>query len=132
MADHLGINDTYLRLRERYFWINMRKDCEQWVNSCRVCAARKRLSAKSFGDLQTVFVHYIGQTWAMDIVGPLPVTENGKRFILVAVEYLSWLAKCNGGAGRSAMISPSQTVRYAKETVMDGQVASTRGHKPTI
>jgi hypothetical protein len=54
-----------------------------------VCAARKHLSAKPFGDLQPVFVHYIGQTWAMDIVGPLPVTENGKRFILVAVEYLT-------------------------------------------
>lgn len=88
-AGHLGIRSTYLRLRERYFWVSMRADVEQWVRSCRLCSARQYSTNSSPGNLQPVLVHYIGQLWAMDVVGPLPITANGNRFILVAVEYLT-------------------------------------------
>jgi hypothetical protein len=84
-AGHLGIRSTYLRLRERYFWVSMRADVEQWVRSCRLCSARQYSTTFSPGNLQPVLVHYIGQLWAMDVVGPLPITANGNRFILVAV-----------------------------------------------
>ena len=36
-GEHLGINITMSKLRERYFWPNMQKDVEFYIKSCYQC-----------------------------------------------------------------------------------------------
>ncbi|CAH1770486.1 949_t:CDS:2, partial [Entrophospora sp. SA101] len=58
LAGHFGIEATYHRIAERYYWNQM----------------------------------YIGQPFerlGMDIVGPLPETRKGKKYMVVATEYLT-------------------------------------------
>ena len=37
----MGIHKTYEKIRERYFWKGMYKDCEHWVRSCVDCFMKK-------------------------------------------------------------------------------------------
>lgn len=38
---HLGVNKTYAKLRERYFWPKMYMDVQHWCLSCEHCAMKK-------------------------------------------------------------------------------------------
>ena len=38
---HLGVNKTFARLRERYYWTGMFRSVEAWCKSCAACASRK-------------------------------------------------------------------------------------------
>ena len=38
---HLGVNKTYAKLRDRYFWPKMYMDVQHWCSSCEYCAMKK-------------------------------------------------------------------------------------------
>ena len=38
---HQGIEKTYHRAQERFFWPGMNRDVREWVNSCDECLRRK-------------------------------------------------------------------------------------------
>lgn len=38
---HLGVNKTYAKLRDRYFWPKMYMDVQHWCLSCEHCAMKK-------------------------------------------------------------------------------------------
>src|SRR5215470_12873108 len=37
---HFGINATYEKTKERYYWKNMKKDIEEYVKTCDQCQRR--------------------------------------------------------------------------------------------
>src|SRR5215469_8337776 len=39
---HFGINATYEKIRERYYWKNMRKDVEEYIKTCDQCQKREK------------------------------------------------------------------------------------------
>ena len=56
--------------------------------SCAVCATAKK-SSSSPDPLQSVTAGYPGQLVAMDLVGPLPVSDQNNRYILVCIDYFT-------------------------------------------
>ena len=88
LAGHRGFAGTFNRLRRNYFWPGMRADVHSWVNSCLPCARRKRdrrgatTGLKGIAGSDRPF-----DTIAMDFLGPLPVTPNGNKYILVVNDY---------------------------------------------
>lgn len=38
---HLGVNKTLNKMRERFYWVKMRKDVETWCNKCLICSTNK-------------------------------------------------------------------------------------------
>ena len=56
------------------------------------CATRKPGGVKRRGPLKPIIVGYPLQLVAVDIMGPLPETSNGNKYILVAEDYFTrWL-----------------------------------------
>lgn len=85
---HLGFAKTYLKLKSRVFWEGMNVEVEKYVRTCRECQVRKSPRMKGAGLLQPVPVGRCFDCVAVDLVGPLPVTEKGKnRFIITATDY---------------------------------------------
>ena len=65
----------------------MRVDISNFIKSCETCVKRKPYGGK-VAPLQPISpITFIWQRIAMDIVGPLPETYNGNRYILVMSEY---------------------------------------------
>lgn len=86
---HLGVYKTYEKLRDRYYWRGMYKDVEHWVRSCNDCSTRKKPRNKLRAPLLPIPVSAAYERMAVDILGPLPVTWKGNRYIVVFVEYLT-------------------------------------------
>ncbi|GFU28421.1 retrovirus-related Pol polyprotein from transposon 412 [Trichonephila clavipes] len=86
---HFGVMKTLHRVRERFFWGKVRADVEQWCKSCDACAARKGPKIRSRGKLHRYNVGAPFERIAFDILGPLPRTASGNKYLLVVMDYFT-------------------------------------------
>ncbi|GFX64608.1 hypothetical protein TNCV_1671441 [Trichonephila clavipes] len=77
------------RVRERFFWGKVRAEVEQWCKSCDACAARKGPKIRSRGKLHRYNVGAPFERIAFDILGPLPRTASGNKYLLVVMDYFT-------------------------------------------
>ncbi|KAE8879800.1 hypothetical protein PF003_g36224 [Phytophthora fragariae] len=86
-AGHLRGPQTYERLRRLYWWPYMQNTVRDWVSACQDCGSRKARPQAVIPPLRSVRTGEVGDRWAIDVAGPLPVTMNGNRYVIAAVEY---------------------------------------------
>jgi Integrase zinc binding domain/Integrase core domain len=88
MGGHLGIKNTIHRIAHNYFWPGMKHDIIKYVSSCETCQKRRK------GKIQTVMqparmvaipFYHVG----IDVIGPLPITSQGNRYVILAVDFFS-------------------------------------------
>jgi hypothetical protein len=83
IAGHEGFSKTYKSIKELYKWINMKNDIKKFIKSCIHCQINKvnRHPTKAPMEITSTAKQPFEKIF-LDIVGPLPITENGNRFIL--------------------------------------------------
>ena len=79
---HLGDTKLMHRVQERYYWPTRCRTCVK-------CARRKSPIPQRKASMQTIQAGYPMQVVAMDIMGPLPETDDGNKYVLVAVDYFT-------------------------------------------
>ncbi len=84
---HLGIRRTREKIQMRYFWPGLDKDVENWVQSCVACASKKHPPAAMRAPLVPIPVSGPFDRVAVDVVGPLPQSLSGNRFIVAFTDY---------------------------------------------
>lgn len=90
IAAHLGMFKTLKRVQELYYWPRMRKDVQRYVRSCEVCKAQKPLNLAPPGLMgKSRKVSYPWQMIALDLIGPLPRSSKGNRFLLVVSDWFT-------------------------------------------
>ena len=83
VAGHKGIFESYHRVRERFFWEGMKSDISNYVKSCEICAKKKLVRVKTRLSMKITTTPIKGfQFVELDIVGPLPETVAGNKFLL--------------------------------------------------
>ncbi|RLU26298.1 hypothetical protein DMN91_000092 [Ooceraea biroi] len=88
---HFGINKTLAKIRQRYYWATCKSNVEDWCASCQVCVAKKGPSSKGKSPLQVYNVGCPFERLQVDILGPLPATAAGNKYLLVAVDcFTKW------------------------------------------
>lgn len=89
-SGHNGIVKMYLRIKSKHTWPNMKKDIIDFVNNCKSCQLNKTVRKKNKSPMIITTTSVAAfERVAMDIVGPLPVTEDGNRFILTIQDDLT-------------------------------------------
>jgi len=89
-SGHLGINKTWHKIRDRYFWPGMYKKIKEYVLSCAKCRQFKIDRTKSTGTLQPIEPPTgILDLMGLDFIGPVPQSSNGNKYIIVCTDYLS-------------------------------------------
>ena len=89
---HLGEEKTFKKLRAAYYWPGYYNATKLWCKTCVVCAQRKTATPHNRAPLQSVTVGSPMQMVAIDILGPLPKTAAGNRYVLVAGDYFTkWI-----------------------------------------
>ena len=83
LAGHQGVKKTLTIIKNKYFWPKMAQDVRIHVINCQVAATCK-------APLQPILIEeYVWQRMAIDIVGPVPVSNKGNNNILVMIEYVT-------------------------------------------
>jgi len=87
LGGHLGSRKTASRISRDYYWPGMFNDIKKYVKSCVACAKRKAYGTNTAPLKPLEQSSFFWQRVAMDVVGPLPETYQGNRYILVMSEY---------------------------------------------
>ena len=88
-AGHLGITKTLGRIRERFYWVQCSKDVKNYCRKCDLCASRRGPAKKIGAPLNQYNVGVPMERLAIDVLGPLPQSDEGNRFILIAADHFS-------------------------------------------
>lgn len=75
----LGIHKTLSKLRKGYYWPGYRQFVKSWCRSCNACAKRKYPRHTPRIPMVTEVNGYPFSRIALDIMGPLPLTEQGEN-----------------------------------------------------
>jgi len=100
-SGHQGKDQVVFRiLRAGYCWPSLVRDTYFWCRSCHDCQVHgdRRLIAEP---QKSIISYDAFLKWGIDAIGPLPKSRNGKRFIIVAIDYLTrWVeARAVGSDG---------------------------------
>ena len=87
MAGHLGIKKTTDRVIQRYFWPGVFKDVTQYCRTYEVCQRAQTRKPVRAPLIPMPLVKIPFQRIAMDLIGPLPRSKRGNRFILTICDY---------------------------------------------
>lgn len=90
VSGHSGYHRTLNRIKFRYKWKNMKHDIKHYIRNCESCQKNKieRKTRKHPMEITSTSTLPFERI-ALDIVGPLPLTENGNRFILTLQDDLT-------------------------------------------
>ena len=92
MSGHLGESKTLQQLKRRFYWPGHSLDIKTWCQTCSTCAC-KTATPKNCAPLQTIKAGSPMQVIAVDIMGPLPESNNKNSYILVVGDYFTrWMA----------------------------------------
>ena len=88
-AGHFGRDRTLSLLAKEFWWKGMARHVREMVRACPECAR----GAAVFGDvpkqLHPLPVRGLFYRWSVDLLGPLPETATGCKYVMVMVEHFS-------------------------------------------
>ena len=88
-AGHLGVTKTVAKIRERFHWTGLNQDVEDWCRRCELCIKLKPPQKAGRAPLVSVQPGYPLERVALDILGPLPESDLGNRYIMVVGDYFT-------------------------------------------
>ena len=83
VGGHLGRDRTYIKTRCRVWWPGYKNDLARWVRSCRSCQLAKPGPGRGKLPLVQERAGSPFERVELDLVGPLPPSKTGKRYLLV-------------------------------------------------
>ena len=86
-SGHLGVTKTLTKLRQRYYWPGMQSDVRSYIAGCDKCSRKKGFQQTRRAPMQIAQSYAPMDRIATDILGELPATSAGNRYILVVSDY---------------------------------------------
>ena len=112
---HLGVNKTLGKVRERFYWAQCSADVRRWCRNCDLCASRRGPPRKTRAPMKQ---HNVGaplERVAIDVLGPLPESASGNRYLLIVQDYFTkWV---------EAYPLPNQEARTVAQVLVEEFIA---------
>ena len=92
-GSHIGSRALSTKaIRQGFYWPTHIKEVEEIVKTCQACQSTFPHQSKPSAAVQLIPPTWPLQRWGMDLVGPLPPSQGGNKFIVVAIEYFTrWI-----------------------------------------
>ena len=91
---HGAFRRTVERLKSWCWWSSCINDAYRYCKACRVCKVNKYHLEKPVPILSHPEVSRVFQRVHLDLVGPLPLTSQGHRYIMTCIDAFSRFAIC--------------------------------------
>ena len=126
---HLGYAKTLKRAKSNFYWLNMNKEIKDYVENCILCLKFKghRIvvpPARQWPIAQEKFfrVH-------MDLIGPLPLSPCGNRYICVITDALTRFTATDAIPNKSALTVAKSFVKFINMFGCPRQLISDQGRE---
>ena len=83
LAGHMGRDKTTRRILQRFYWPTVYKNTADYCRSCAECQKSRDQRMRRVPLVPLPIIKEPFERIAMDIIGPLPRSRSGNRFILV-------------------------------------------------
>ena len=111
---HLSVRKTTDNVWKRFYWFGHTADIELYCQSCHICGSRNGPIPRPRAPMQSIKTGYPLDRIQIDILGPLPETNRGNKYVAVVVDmYTKW---------PEAYALPDQEAETVAQTVMDNFV----------
>jgi hypothetical protein len=93
LSGHFGVQRTYLKIKNRFWWPNMKQSITQYIQSCLPCQQYNVSRSKKPGQLQPILPpEGPFQLIGMDYCGPFKQTPRGNQYVLCITDYFTrWI-----------------------------------------
>lgn len=98
-------------IKQCAIWHGLSKDSKLYVQNCSVCNKNKKSNIKARSSLGQYHAGSPMQRLHMDILGPLPITKNGNKYILMLFDQFSKWLEC--------LPLPNQNAETVAKTLVD-------------
>lgn len=91
-SGHLGFSKTFGKLKERFHWPNMWSEVKRYCATCDACAKGKPMIKPLKASLKPIELPDTAEPMdivGMDLMGPLPQSDRGNRYVIVFCDYLT-------------------------------------------
>lgn len=88
-SGHMGIAKTLGRIKDRFYWVQCRRDVQEWCRHCDLCAQKRGPQKKIKAPLGKYNVGFPMERIAIDVLGPLPTTDAGNKYIVIIADYFT-------------------------------------------
>ncbi len=114
VAGHLGQEKTYHRIRERFYWVGFKDDVDNWCKRCQGCVQKDKPKAANRAPMKIYNMGAPMERIALDILGPLPTSDQGNKYILCIGDYFTkWV---------SAVALPDQEAKTVARALIDNVI----------
>ena len=91
-AGHAGRERTKAKLRNKFYWYGMTKDVKEYLQSCATCNQSKKNTLPGRMPMRSYHAGAPMERVHLDILGPLPRTEQGYEYVMVMVDqFTKWV-----------------------------------------
>ena len=87
LAGHLGKEKTSQRILERFYWPTLYRDVANFCKGCGCCQKASHYKGKRAPLVPLPIIDVPFKRIAMDIIGPLPHSRSGNKYIPVVCDY---------------------------------------------
>ena len=87
LSGHMGKRKTAQRILQRFYWPSLYRDVAEFIKSCTECQKVSPRRVKPAPLIPLPIIEEPFSRIALDVVGPLPRSRSGNRFILVMCDY---------------------------------------------
>ena len=77
------------RVKQRYYWPGYEADIQKWIAECTFCQQRNAPQPAVQALLGTIKAKHLFDIISWDIMGPLLVTSQGNKYVLVMTDLFS-------------------------------------------
>ena len=88
-SGHLGVRKTIGKIRRRAYWSGYKTDITDWCRQCSACQKRKNPQRKFRAPMKQYQVGLPMERVAIDILGPLPESYQGNKYIMIVTDYFT-------------------------------------------
>ena len=112
---HFGYRRMFARLGDKLYWPTMTKDVKDYLMSCEVCQQRKPTSLPTVEPLVLTRTTRPGELVTADVMGPLPVTEQGNKYVLVVCDHFTKWTNTYAMATQTAQETAENVVKFVTQ-----------------